>query len=645
MKNYFANKNMLTSDSIPTQGKFKIGDIVVNTGNDAKENPFWICTESGSPGSWQSINVKSESKLYAFKNKVIISEAKTNIDMGIGVISNRDILLVFINDKLAYENIDYIIEGNIIKTTNDNVWNDILSNDFTFEFIAFKAILNIDETFELTNENAPNEIVTFNKLSKDIKDRIDTATADLSIYQDISDNNLSTNSKTVVGAINELVQNIDTGKGLIANATGKNTVTKDSSYEELSDAIVELKQDVIKKQEFEQYKNKVNQYTDDLSEIMIDNGCEITGQETLSELIDIIALNGLKIREIEQVICTGYTTCILKKDGTVLICGKSHAGIISGSGGGGYSSFTVTTLTDIKQISCSENHTAIVKKDGTLWMTGYNAYGQCGTGNTTSVDSPKKITAVGSNIIDAHCGDSFTHVLTADGNVYACGENDNGQVGVSDFANKLSFVHVASNVKQLACGSNYAIILKNDGTIYGCGDNSYGQLGLSAQNDHGSYTKVEGLTGVKQIACGSNHTIILKDDGTVWATGNNNNGQLGINTFGNNTNKWGFVQVLDGVEKICGCGGYSVIVQKTDGTFWGSGSNGYGQLGLGNSSQVVVFTQLPNLSKIKQISCGIYHTFAMQRDGTLLHSGYNSNGQLGLGSLGGSITSFTKINL
>ena len=81
--NYFSDKYLMTSDSIPTEGSFEVGDIVVNTGENISEEPFWICTESGTPGVWQSINVKSTTKMVSFKNKVILTEATNTVNIGI----------------------------------------------------------------------------------------------------------------------------------------------------------------------------------------------------------------------------------------------------------------------------------------------------------------------------------------------------------------------------------------------------------------------------------------------------------------------------------------------------------------------------------------------------------------------------------
>ena len=48
---------------------------------------------------------------------------------------------------------------------------------------------------------------------------------------------LETESKTIIGAINELFQDVDSGKQLIADAIGDPTITKDSTFAAMSEAI------------------------------------------------------------------------------------------------------------------------------------------------------------------------------------------------------------------------------------------------------------------------------------------------------------------------------------------------------------------------------------------------------------------------
>ena len=58
--------------------------------------------------------------------------------------------------------------------------------------------------------------------------------------QSKSDSSLATNNKTIVGAINELFQNVDSGKQLIANAIDDDAITKNSTFEAMSEAIKQL---------------------------------------------------------------------------------------------------------------------------------------------------------------------------------------------------------------------------------------------------------------------------------------------------------------------------------------------------------------------------------------------------------------------
>ena len=49
--------------------------------------------------------------------------------------------------------------------------------------------------------------------------------------------------------------------------------------------------------------------------------------------------------------------------------------------------------------------------------------------------------------------------------------------------------------------------------------------------------------GAQAISAGKSHSMVLKADGTVWATGSNKYGQLGDGTTSNMAN---FVKVLSG---------------------------------------------------------------------------------------------------
>ena len=103
--------------------------------------------------------------------------------------------------------------------------------------------------------------------------------------------------------------------------------------------------------------------------------------------------------------------------------------------------------------------------------------------------------------------------------------------------------------------SEHSLILKNDGTLWGCGDNSYGELGLGDTTDRKIFTQVTtNADNIKEVYCGGSYTIILKNDGTLWGCGANGGGQLGL---GDTTDRTTFTQVTTNADDIkqvyCGC--------------------------------------------------------------------------------------------
>jgi len=70
---------------------------------------------------------------------------------------------------------------------------------------------------------------------------------------------------------------------------------------------------------------------------------------------------------------------------------------------------------------------------------------------------------------------------------------------------------------------------------------------------------------------------------------------------------------------------------KKDGSLWGWGYNGNGQLGLCDTRQRLSPTEVCADTRWAAVSCGNGSTLAITSSGRLLAWGYNGNGQLGLG--------------
>ncbi|MFD1953876.1 fibronectin type III domain-containing protein [Paenibacillus thailandensis] len=136
-------------------------------------------------------------------------------------------------------------------------------------------------------------------------------------------------------------------------------------------------------------------------------------------------------------------------------------------------------------------------------------------------------------------------------------------------------------------------------------------------------------SGVTMVA-GGHHTLALNQNGTVWAWGSNEYGQLGD---GSTTNRSTPVQVqgLSSATAIALGDNHSLAI-KSDGTVWAWGSNGYGQLGDGSIIERHTPVQVEGLSSVIDIAANFGHSLALKSDGTVWAWGNNELGQLGDGS-------------
>src|SRR3990167_11038806 len=78
---------------------------------------------------------------------------------------------------------------------------------------------------------------------------------------------------------------------------------------------------------------------------------------------------------------------------------------------------------------------------------------------------------------------------------------------------------------------NYSVFLDNAGNIYTCGRNKYGQLGLGDKKDRHTPQKVNNIPPMSCISsCNTaeGYLQIVDEDGRVWSCGRNDFGQLGL---------------------------------------------------------------------------------------------------------------------
>lgn len=188
---------------------------------------------------------------------------------------------------------------------------------------------------------------------------------------------------------------------------------------------------------------------------------------------------------------------------------------------------------------------------------------------------------------------------------------------------------------QAATGLRHSLVLTADGEVWAWGTNADGQLGDGTTTQRVAPVLLSGLTGVVQVAAGESHSLAVQADGTVLSWGDNFYGQLGNGTSGTDVLAATPVAGLTGFVAVS-AGGYHSLALRSDGTVWSWGSNWYGQVGDGSTTQRLTPVQVPGLSQVLAISAGRGHSLALRADGAVFAWGNGSSGQLGLGSVASS---------
>lgn len=192
-------------------------------------------------------------------------------------------------------------------------------------------------------------------------------------------------------------------------------------------------------------------------------------------------------------------------------------------------------------------HALFLKSDGTVRACGFNTYGQCGDGTTTSPRTTSVATGLTGVTALVAAGGYYgmSGALKSDGSIRLWGYNNWGNVGDNTTATRTApydpsanQAAIASGVSKLAMNGGYSyggnvLAIKTDGSMYACGDNSQGQLGLGDITDRHTFTAVPfQYTNISVLLAygwdNSSHYQVLLDDGRVFTAGQNNQYETGV---------------------------------------------------------------------------------------------------------------------
>ena len=241
--------------------------------------------------------------------------------------------------------------------------------------------------------------------------------------------------------------------------------------------------------------------------------------------------------------------------------------------------------------------------------------------------------------------------IGSDGNAYAWGSNDSGQLGDGTRTDRSTPVRVATPTgagngftwTQVQAGESMGIGLGSDGNVYAWGSNTNG-LGDGTSTISALPVRVATPTGTApefrytQVAVGGQQLMALGSDGNAYAWGSNTNG------LGDGTSTSSALPVRVAAPtgaapefrytRISAGDGFALALGN-DGQVYSWGSNSNGRLGQGSAisgngllpGPIATPVGADKAPVFTQISAGAYHALALDEDGHAWAWGRNNSGQ------------------
>ena len=201
--------------------------------------------------------------------------------------------------------------------------------------------------------------------------------------------------------------------------------------------------------------------------------------------------------------------------------------------------------------------TFVLKQDNTVYATGYNAEGGLGVNSSSAhvqdwLPVVKQDGTILGNVIDVLTTNDFSSsrpavggntsfFLTNDGEVYVCGANNVGQLGLGlptsatrPYATKIPNIEDADILAGTNCGRSILVTTKEN-KFYSWGYNSDGECGIGGAGVTPTATHVHTTTDRVTLIHGGGPYgetdpafVVVTRDGYVWVCGNNQTRGLGI---------------------------------------------------------------------------------------------------------------------
>ncbi|WVZ77466.1 hypothetical protein U9M48_025328 [Paspalum notatum var. saurae] len=267
------------------------------------------------------------------------------------------------------------------------------------------------------------------------------------------------------------------------------------------------------------------------------------------------------------------------------------------------------------------------------------------------------------------------------GVVYGFGDNSNGAVGqpfpIADVHVPTPVPSLPPSVSAVAAGHYHSLAVSSDGEVWAWGRNDEGQLGRGLHTPRNTWSNAEQVRGldkvqVRAVSASGVVSAAIGSDGSLWVWGRSKRGQLGLGKDIIEADVPSRVEALASYDviKVSFGWGHAMALTKDGKLFgWGYSDNGrlgeMGQSTMSLSSEEYICKTVDKYSnsmleavekmvqekirsednmpiiwepslvhevshfEVSDVSCGLDHSLILCSDGVLLSGGDNTYGQLG----------------
>ncbi|KAM4573325.1 secretion-regulating guanine nucleotide exchange factor [Odontesthes bonariensis] len=283
-----------------------------------------------------------------------------------------------------------------------------------------------------------------------------------------------------------------------------------------------------------------------------------------------------------------------------------------------------------------------------LHSWGANSYGQLGQGHVEDQSVPRLCDSAALQhnkaVRTVSGGGGHSVVVTENGDVFVCGQNHRGQLGLGHNADILTLqICPISNqrVTNVACGWDFTLLLTDNGKLLACGSNAFGQLGVGQAVTHtAALLSVESLKEpIVSVAAGLRHSLAVGDSGCVyqWGTGLYSHAKRALSPHPVPSHLCskvpGQVPGLDQQKShLVTAGSAHCVCLTGEGDLFLWGSNKHGQLTTSEPflpSPTLLRRSLLSGEKVVNVWSGWTHIVAQTESGRVFTWGRGDYGQLG----------------